>query len=77
LSKHASNEKRIREELIAKRNVLFQRFSVNPREIKLAIEIKAVDDQIAESTQRSRMEESNPETGGKNVARHHKGSVKS
>ena len=76
MSKPANDEKRIREELIAKRNLLFQRFLLNPLEIKLAIEIKAVDDQITESTQRSRIQESNTEPGGRNVSRHHKGSVK-
>jgi len=55
VSKPANDEKTIREKLMAKRNVLFQKFLVNPREIKLAVEIKSVDDQIAESTQRSRM----------------------
>jgi hypothetical protein len=45
-------EKRTREKLIAKRNLLFQWFLYNPKEIHLAIEIKALDDQIAEITQR-------------------------
>ena len=43
---------REREELIFKRNLLFQRFVMNPLETHLAVEIKALDDQIAESIQR-------------------------
>jgi hypothetical protein len=43
---------REREELISKRNLLFRRFLFNPRETHLAVEIKALDDQIAESIQR-------------------------
>ena len=70
MSKHVNNQKRNREELIAKRNGLFQRFLLNPLEIQLAIEIKAVDDQIAECTQRMRTEESSAEPGEKNFSRH-------
>jgi hypothetical protein len=36
------------EELRAKREPLFQRFANNPNEVYLAIEIKFIDDQIAE-----------------------------
>jgi hypothetical protein len=36
------------EELRAKREPLFQRFANNPNEVHLAIEIKFIDDQIAE-----------------------------
>jgi hypothetical protein len=42
------NEQTTREELKAKRNLLFERFSKNPSEIHLAIEIKSMDDQVAE-----------------------------
>jgi hypothetical protein len=45
-------EKRKREELIAKRNLLFWRFLKNPKETHLAIEIKVLDNRIAEITQR-------------------------
>jgi hypothetical protein len=40
-------EKRL-EELKAEREPLFQRFSSNPNETHLALEIKLIDDQIAE-----------------------------
>ena len=40
-------EKRL-EELKAEREPLFQRLSSNPNETHLAIEIKLIDDQIAE-----------------------------
>jgi hypothetical protein len=43
------NEQMRRGELRAKRNLLFERFSKNPSEIHLAIEIKSIDDQVAES----------------------------
>lgn len=38
---------RKREELKAKRNLLFQRFLHNPQETHLALEIKIIDDQVA------------------------------
>ena len=50
-------EKRNREELIAKRNLLFRRFLNNPKETGLALEIKVLDDQIAKITQRMVEEE--------------------
>jgi hypothetical protein len=37
------------EELRAKRNSLFEQFAKNPSEIRMAIKIKSLDDQIAES----------------------------
>ena len=42
---------RKREELKAKRTLLFRRFLRNPRETRLALEIKAIDDQVAECTE--------------------------
>jgi hypothetical protein len=38
------------EELKAKRNLLFRRFLQNPLETHLALEIKIIDDQVAECT---------------------------
>ena len=40
-------EKRNEEDLKAKRDVLFEQFVRNPKEIHLALEIKALDDKIA------------------------------
>jgi hypothetical protein len=37
-----------REELKARRSPLYQRFENNPNQIHLALEIKIIDDQIAE-----------------------------
>jgi hypothetical protein len=37
-----------REELKAKRNLLFARFLNNPLETQLALKIKIIDDQVAE-----------------------------
>ncbi len=45
----AIDEKRKREELKAKRNLLFERYLKNPLDTRLALEIKAIDDQVAES----------------------------
>jgi hypothetical protein len=42
---------RKREELKAKRNLLFQRFLQNPLDTHLALEIKIIDDQVAECTE--------------------------
>jgi hypothetical protein len=41
-------EKRKREELKAKRDQLFERYLKHPMNTHLALEIKAIDDQIAE-----------------------------
>jgi hypothetical protein len=52
-------EKRNREELIATRNSLFGRFVNNPKQTEIAIEIKFLDDRIAEITQRMVEQERN------------------
>jgi len=41
-----------REELKARRNPLFTQYVENPNDIHLAVEIKNIDDQIAECTER-------------------------
>jgi len=46
----AADEKQMFEKLKAKRHQLFERFSKNPRDIRLAVEIKLLDDQLAELT---------------------------
>jgi hypothetical protein len=43
--------KRKREDLQNRRTSLFRRFERNPSDLRLALEIKAIDDQIAECTQ--------------------------
>jgi hypothetical protein len=45
-------EKQNRQELIAKRNLLYWQFLSDPEKTNLAVEIKALDDQIADITQR-------------------------
>jgi hypothetical protein len=45
-------EKQNRQELIAKRNLLYWQFLNDPEKTNLAAEIKALDDQIADITQR-------------------------
>jgi hypothetical protein len=44
-----------REELKAKRDRLFALFLRNPAQIRLAIEIKKIDDQVAECTEHLRL----------------------
>jgi hypothetical protein len=46
----AIEAKKKREELKAKRDLLFERYLKNPMETQLALEIKIIDDQIAEHT---------------------------
>ena len=46
----AIEEKRKRDDLKAKRDLLFGRYLKHPRDTRLAIEIKTIDDQIAENT---------------------------
>lgn len=46
------DEKREREALKAKRNLLFERYLKAPLDTRLALEIKIIDDQVAESTKR-------------------------
>jgi hypothetical protein len=41
-------EKRRRTDLKAKRNLLFERYLKSPMDTKLALEIKIIDDQLAE-----------------------------
>jgi hypothetical protein len=48
----AMEEKRKREDLRAKRNLLFKRYLKRPTETRLALEIKIIDDQIAEHTKK-------------------------
>ena len=40
-----------REELKAKRKLLFTRYVKNPTDIRMALELKHIDDQIAECTE--------------------------
>lgn len=48
--------KKKRDELSSKRNVLFQNYSNDPRDLALALEIKTIDDEIAELTAQMREE---------------------
>ena len=51
MSEKEIDEKEKRDELKAKRNLLFERLLKNPLNIGLAVEIKRIDDQIAECIQ--------------------------
>ena len=48
--------KKQRDELSDKRNSLFKRYSRNPHDLELALEIKKIDDEIAECTDKMRRE---------------------
>lgn len=53
LRKPVIEDRKKREALRAKRGRLFEHFLRNPSDMKLAIEIKEIDDQIAVSVARS------------------------
>ena len=44
------------EELIARRKSLFEEFEKNPQRLHLSLEIKIIDDQIAECNEQIRLE---------------------
>jgi hypothetical protein len=46
-----NNPIRKRQELTAKRNLLFKRFSENPMDTRLALKIKSIDDQVAKCSE--------------------------
>jgi hypothetical protein len=48
--------KRKREDLHSRRTPLFKKFERNPGDLRLALEIKTIDDQIAECTQQMERE---------------------
>ena len=48
--------KRKREDLQNRRTPLFKRYERNPSDLRLALEIKTIDDQIAECTQQMERE---------------------
>jgi hypothetical protein len=47
-----------REELIVRRKPLFEEFENNPQRLHLSLEIRIIDDQIAECNQQIRLERS-------------------
>jgi hypothetical protein len=49
----ATDESRKRKELTAKRNLLFAQYLKNPTDIRLALEIKRIDDQVAKSIEQA------------------------
>jgi hypothetical protein len=46
------------EELIVRRKPLFEEFEKNPQRLRLSLEIKIINDQIAECNQQIRLEKS-------------------
>jgi hypothetical protein len=53
--------KRKREDLQNRRTPLFKRYEKSPNDLHLALEIKIIDDQIAECTQQIERENRRPE----------------
>jgi hypothetical protein len=51
MQKPTIDEKRVRDQLKSKRNSLLKEYFKNPMNSHLAIEIKLIDDQIAELTE--------------------------
>ena len=51
MQKPANGEKKIRDQLRTKRNLLLEEYSKHPMNTSLAIEIRLIDDQIAEPTE--------------------------
>ncbi len=50
----AIEEKRKREELKTKRDLLFERYLKHPMDTRLALEIKIIDDQLAVDTKQAK-----------------------
>ena len=48
-----TDERKKRKELTAKRNLLFAEYLKNPQDIRLALEIKLIDDQVAQSIEQT------------------------
>jgi hypothetical protein len=48
--------KKKRDDLTAKRDALFKKYSKNPDDYRLALEIKQIDDEVAECTDTMRQE---------------------
>jgi len=51
MQKPENDKRKIRAELKTKRNLLLEEYSKNPMNTSLAIEIKLIDDQLAELTE--------------------------
>ena len=61
------NRKKVRDELKIQRTKLFDRFSKHPKDTRLALAIKILDDQIAACTEWSRTNDKNAEIEKKNI----------
>jgi hypothetical protein len=48
-----ADERKKRKELTTKRNLLFAEYLKNPQDIRLALEIKLIDDQVAQSIEQT------------------------
>ena len=69
MTEQARNLRKTRDELVTARNRLFHLFLENPLEIRLASEIRVIDDQVAEYDERIRVEGKNAELPENSTAR--------
>jgi hypothetical protein len=60
MRKPTIDEKRVRDQLKSKRNLLLKEYFRNPTNTHLAIEIKLIDDQIAELTEHLVQQKNSP-----------------
>lgn len=61
------DRKKIRDELKIERTKLFKQFSNHPKDTRLALAIKILDDQIADCTEWTRAHDKNTEIEKKNI----------
>ncbi len=62
MQKSAIDKKKVRDQLRSKRNLLLEEYSKNPLNTHLAIEIKRLDDRLAELTEQlDQQKKSRPE----------------
>ena len=61
MSETRISARRKREELKAKKNLLFQRFLESPRDTHLALKIKIFDDQLAQCAEQMERQRESPE----------------
>jgi hypothetical protein len=62
--------KKKRDDLKIKRNSLFEKYAKHPEEFQLALEIKKIDDEIADCTQHVEQERRS-ERGASSAKKHH------
>lgn len=67
MAENSIDRKKVRDELKIQRTKLFKQFSKHPKDTRLALAIKILDDQIANCTEWSRTNDKNTEIERKNI----------